>query len=110
MKKLNKKGFTLIELIVVIAILAILAAILIPAITGYITKATNGKDQANCRSIYAETAMGIMLESITANGSDAQGGVTGTWTGDYTNRVILTFTCVGTNQTFSAPGFVGVPN
>jgi prepilin-type N-terminal cleavage/methylation domain-containing protein len=36
MKKLNKKGFTLIELIVVIAIIAILAAILIPALLNYI--------------------------------------------------------------------------
>lgn len=36
-KKLkDKKGFTLVELIVVLVILAILAALLIPALTGYI--------------------------------------------------------------------------
>lgn len=34
----NKKGFTLVELIVVLVILAILAALLIPALTGYIDK------------------------------------------------------------------------
>ena len=39
MKKLNKKGFTLTELIVVIAVIAILAAVLIPTLTGYIEKA-----------------------------------------------------------------------
>ncbi|NLA84161.1 MAG: prepilin-type N-terminal cleavage/methylation domain-containing protein [Clostridiales bacterium] len=38
-KKLNKKGFTLIELIVVIAILGILAAIIIPRFTGFQNKA-----------------------------------------------------------------------
>ena len=35
-KMKNKKGFTLVELIVVLVILAILAALLIPALTGYI--------------------------------------------------------------------------
>ena len=41
-KRLNKKGFTLIELIVVIAIIAILAVILIPRFTGF-TKSANEK-------------------------------------------------------------------
>ena len=52
-KLLNKKGFTLIELIVVIAILAILAMILIPSLTGYIKKATDAKDNANARAVYS---------------------------------------------------------
>lgn len=40
MAKNNKRrGFTLVELIVVLVILAILAALLIPALTGYIDKA-----------------------------------------------------------------------
>ena len=39
----NKKGFTLVELIVVLVILAILAALLIPALTGYIDKANKEK-------------------------------------------------------------------
>lgn len=34
-----KRGFTLVELIVVLVILALLAALLVPALTGYIDKA-----------------------------------------------------------------------
>lgn len=49
----NKLGFTLIELIVVIAILAILAAILVPAMITYISNATAGKEESNARSAYS---------------------------------------------------------
>ncbi len=58
MKKiLTKKGFTLIELIVVIAILAILAAILIPSLTNYIKQANISKEQANARTNFSEVSL-----------------------------------------------------
>ena len=66
MKKiLTKKGFTLIELIVVIAILAILAAILIPSITNYITAANDAKNQSDTRSEYSR----LMLSFATTDGA-----------------------------------------
>ena len=53
-KKLkNKKGFTLVELIVVLVILAILAALLVPTLTGYI-------DKANKEKVVSETRMVVM--------------------------------------------------
>lgn len=52
-KENNKKGFTLVELIVVLVILAILAALLIPALTGYINKAKE-------KTIVAETRQCVM--------------------------------------------------
>lgn len=38
-KKSNKKGFTLVEIIVVLVILAILAAIAVPSVLGYVNEA-----------------------------------------------------------------------
>lgn len=69
----NRKGFTLIELIVVIAILAVLAAIIIPTVSNSITRANEARDLANARSIYAQVAIDV-LANETAAGSYAVTG------------------------------------
>ncbi|MFQ6861935.1 MAG: type IV pilin protein [Beduini sp.] len=51
MKK-NKKGFTLIELVVVLVIIAILAAITVPVVTGYIEDANDARYVSEARAIY----------------------------------------------------------
>lgn len=51
----NNKGFTLVELIVVLVILAILAAILVPALLGYIDRAKGQQIVLNARSVYTAT-------------------------------------------------------
>ena len=53
--KKDQKGFTLVELIVVLVILAIMAALLAPALLGYIDKARTSKYYEECRSIYTAT-------------------------------------------------------
>ena len=64
--KNKKKGFTLVELIVVLAILAILAAMLVPALTGYIDKANEKKAVAAARQ-YAIAAQSVVADAYAAN-------------------------------------------
>ena len=65
-KNTNNKGFTLVELIVVLVILAILAAILVPALLGYIDRAREKQYVLNAKS--ALTAAQAELSSLYGEG------------------------------------------
>ena len=60
-KKSGKKGFTLMEMLIVVAIIAILVAIAIPTFSNALTKAQIATDEANLRSYYSESIMNYML-------------------------------------------------
>ena len=62
MKKTNKKGFTLAELLVVVAIIAVLVAIAIPIFTAQLEKARESTDAANLRAAYAQLAVDTLSE------------------------------------------------
>lgn len=64
-KKLNKKGFTLAELLVVVAILAILVAVSIPIFTSQISKAREATDLANIRAAKAAAASKYLGEETS---------------------------------------------
>lgn len=51
MKRSNKKGFTLVELVIVVAVIAILAAVLIPTIAGVVKKANIAADSAVAKNL-----------------------------------------------------------
>lgn len=65
----NRKGFTLAELLIVVAIIGVLVAISIPIFTSQLEKAREATDAANIRSQYAE----VMTEAITDGGGDVDG-------------------------------------
>lgn len=71
LKKLRKeeKGFTLVELIVVLVILAILAAILVPALLGYIDRAREEQIVLDGKSCL--TAAQTEMSSLYGEGKDA---------------------------------------
>lgn len=65
-KKSGKKGFTLMEMLIVVAIIAILLAIAIPTFNNALNKARQATDEANLRAYYSETITAYMLADNNA--------------------------------------------
>lgn len=62
-KSRNKKGFTLVELLIVLAIVAIMAAIAIPAYSAQMEKAREGVDKANLRAAKSMAVTEYLLDN-----------------------------------------------
>ena len=65
-----RKGFTLAELLIVVAIIAVLVAIAIPIFTSQLEKSRESVDLSNVRAAYAE----VMSAAITDDGTAQYGG------------------------------------
>lgn len=73
--KNSKKGFTLVELIIVVAVIALLAAVLIPTFSSLISKANQAKDEALVSNLNKAVALSTekydnvhdVLEAVKAN-------------------------------------------
>jgi type IV pilus assembly protein PilA len=88
MKRNNKKGFTIVELVIVIAVIAILAGVLIPTFGGIVKKSQESAEVQKVSAAYKE-ALAIDL-------ADGKIDATGTEKTDAINGYQFTFT-VGTN-------------
>ena len=84
-KKLNRKGFTLAELLVVVAILGILVAISVPLFSSRMEAAKKSTDEANVRAAKAAAAAVLMSdEKLSDDNADA-----GTWYYDAVNGKLV---------------------
>jgi len=74
----NKKGFTLAELLIVVAIIGVLVAVSIPIFTAQLEKSREATDLANVRSAYAELIATYMekdeANSVTVSARQKQSG------------------------------------
>ena len=66
MKK-NNKGFTIVELVIVIAVIGILAAVLIPTFSGIVDNAKESSDMQNAKNAYMTYLAGNEDNSINAD-------------------------------------------
>ena len=83
----EKDGFTIAELLIVVAIVAVLVAIAIPVFTSSLGNAQAGTNQANVRSYYGE-----LQSDFLSKGYDANKAVTDSDTITYQDGTVYTLT------------------
>ena len=67
-KKMNKKGFTIVELVIVIAVIAILAGVMIPTFVGIITTANESGAMQKVSAAYKEAYALAFKDGAITNG------------------------------------------
>ena len=76
MKKMNKKGFTIVELVIVIAVIAILAGVMIPTFGGIIETAQESGAMQKITAAYKEAhAIAISDDGVVTSTDFPEGGL-----------------------------------
>lgn len=103
--KRNKKGFTLAELLIVVAIIAVLVAISIPIFTSQLEKSREATDLANIRAAYAEASVkALETEADATVDTVTMTQATSGW-GKITDATIGKYSTAGTPAT----GYTAMP-
>lgn len=111
----NKKGFTLAELLIVVAIIAVLVSISIPVFTTQLEKSREATDLANIRAAYADASVKVLegeadvtsapveIKQTKAGWDHTDGKVAGIAVGsvDNTKKVTVTVHADGSAPTFN---------
>ena len=104
MKKNNNKGFTLAELLIVVAIIAVLVAIAIPVFTTQLERAREATDLSNIRSAYAEAVSDYLTAGATVSKTGTVTHVQQTVSGWQTSPTPVLYTRVnGSEKSVSLP-------
>lgn len=88
MKNTKKRGFTIVELVIVIAVIAILASVLIPTFSGVVTKAKEAAELESARNAYTQA----LADHATETETDACDHVVGDWTVTFDGNGVPTVT------------------
>lgn len=86
----NKKGFTLVEIIVVLVILAILAAIAVPSVIGYVNEAKESRYIQEAHSIYTVVETEVAKYKATDDPSDDDHRIEATLTKNKDVKIVST--------------------
>ena len=105
--KQNKKGFTLAELLIVVAIIGVLVAISIPIFTTQLEKSREATDLSNVRSAYAQVVADYLTNSgtssytktISVTAKQQKAG----WQTDGSNSTTTIGTSIGSQGTVTVP-------
>ena len=118
MKKSNNKGFSLVELIVVVAIMAVLVGVLAPAYLRYVEKSRIQKDDSAIAEIVEavkiasaeEKCFDVLTDADQAMGTFAKDATTGkvTWTSANTTELDKAIKATVSSYEFTSKAWTGV--
>lgn len=100
-KMKNSKGFTLMEMLIVVAIIAVLVAVMIPVMNNSLEKSRDTATVANLRTAYAEAQVAYLTEDATNDDVTIKYNTAEGKTGSIASIAVANVKAMGKNAGFS---------